>query len=72
MQSRNAIVKIVRNSLCVSLLCLCAASLALAQAGRGGVSGLVTDPAGAVVPGARVVLLNKATGVSQNAVTSSG
>ncbi|MGA9542645.1 MAG: carboxypeptidase regulatory-like domain-containing protein [Candidatus Sulfotelmatobacter sp.] len=72
MNSRNAIVKIVRNLLSVSVLCLCAASIAFAQAGRGSVSGLVTDPAGAVVPGAKVVLLNQATGVAQRTVTSSG
>jgi Carboxypeptidase regulatory-like domain len=43
---------------------------ALAQAGRGSVSGTVTDPNGAVVPGSQVTLLNKATGVSQHTVTS--
>src|SRR5580704_4997249 len=71
MNRRNALMKTTRNFLSVGILLLCAASVALAQAGRGSVSGLVTDPAGAVVAGAKVVLLNQATGVSQHTVTSS-
>jgi hypothetical protein len=43
-----------------------------AQAGRGGISGTVTDPSGAVVVGAEVVLLDKATGVTLHTTTSSG
>jgi hypothetical protein len=46
------------------------AAVALGQAGRGIISGTVTDPGGAVVPGAQVTLLNSATGVSQHTVTS--
>src|SRR5580704_13443017 len=71
MNRRNALMKTTRNFLSVGILLLCAASVALAQAGRGSVSGLVTDPAGAVVAGAKVVLLNQATGVAQHTVTSS-
>ncbi|MGA2855761.1 MAG: carboxypeptidase regulatory-like domain-containing protein [Candidatus Sulfotelmatobacter sp.] len=54
------------------ILLLGASSVALGQAGRGSISGLVTDPAGAVVPGSRVVLLNRATGLTQHTVTSGG
>jgi hypothetical protein len=54
---------------CVGLL-LVAAS-AFAQAGRGGISGTITDPSGAVVQGAEVALLNKATGVTLHATTNS-
>lgn len=43
---------------------------AFAQAGRGSISGTVTDPSGAIVPGSQVVLLNKATGAKQETVTS--
>jgi hypothetical protein len=71
MNCRNALVKTAWKFLVAGILCLCAASTALAQAGRGSVSGLVTDPAGAVVAGAKVVLLNQATGVTQHTVTSS-
>jgi hypothetical protein len=52
------------------LVILLAAVSAFAQAGRGSVSGTVTDPNGAVVPAAQVTLLNHATGVSQHTVTS--
>ncbi|MFZ0139361.1 MAG: carboxypeptidase-like regulatory domain-containing protein [Candidatus Sulfotelmatobacter sp.] len=72
MNRKNALVKAARNFLSMGILFLCAGSMALAQAGRGSVSGLITDPAGAVVAGAKVVLLNDATGVTQRTVTSSG
>ncbi|MFY9980335.1 MAG: carboxypeptidase-like regulatory domain-containing protein, partial [Candidatus Sulfotelmatobacter sp.] len=70
MKDRNAFIEKVRNFLCVCTLFFCAGSIALAQAGRGSISGLVTDPGGAVVPGAKVVLLNRATGVTQHTVTT--
>lgn len=57
-------------SLCACFLIFFASSAAFAQAGRGSISGTVTDPSGAVVPGAQVVLLNRATGVTQRTVTS--
>ena len=43
---------------------------AFGQAGRGSISGTVTDSEGALVSGAQVALLNAATGVSQHTVTS--
>jgi hypothetical protein len=49
---------------------LCMPLVASAQAGRGSISGTITDPGGAVVPGAQVVLLNRATGLTQHTVTS--
>ncbi len=45
-------------------------SSALGQAGRGSVSGLVTDPTGAIIPGAKVVVQSQATGVKQSTVSS--
>jgi hypothetical protein len=71
MNRRNAFVKTVRNFISAAIIFFFAASIALAQAGRGSVSGLVTDPAGALVAGAQVTLLNHATGVAQHTVTSS-
>jgi hypothetical protein len=56
-----------------SLLCiliLSAGTAAFAQGGRGGVNGLVTDATGAIVPGAKITLLNRATGVEQHSVTT--
>jgi hypothetical protein len=69
--SGNKMVKTLRNFLSVGILFLCASSVALAQAGRGSISGLVTDQGGALVQGAHVGLLNPATGVSQHTVTTS-
>ena len=72
MKRGNAMVaKIVRNFLPICALFLCAGSLALAQAGRGSISGQVTDAGGALIPGAQVTLLNPATGASQHTVTTS-
>ena len=54
------------------LICfaLAAAKAGLGQAGRGSISGTVTDETGRVVPGAQVTLLNPATGVTQHTVAS--
>jgi hypothetical protein len=52
------------------LLLIFAGISAFAQAGRGSISGTVSDPNGAIVTGAQVTLLNKATGVSQHTVTN--
>ena len=41
------------------------------QAGRGGVSGTVTDPSGGIISGAEVVLLDTATGVTRHTATNS-
>ncbi|MGB8012953.1 MAG: carboxypeptidase-like regulatory domain-containing protein [Terriglobales bacterium] len=70
MNRGNAIVKTVRNLLSVCILFLCACSVAFAQGGRGSISGLVSDPTGAIVSGAKVTALNHATGVALHTVTS--
>jgi Carboxypeptidase regulatory-like domain len=71
MKSGNAMAVKVRNFLLICILSICAGSVALAQAGRGSISGLVSDPSGAIVPGAAVVLRNPTTGVTQHTVTTS-
>ena len=43
----------------------------MAQAGRGGLSGLVTDTTGAILPGATVTLKNTATGTQQTTKSTS-
>ncbi len=56
------------------ILCILVVFTAIAafgQAGRGSISGTVTDASGAVIPGCQVVLLNKETGAKQETVTSS-
>lgn len=59
---------------CAVLVALLATVLlsvsAIAQVDAGAVRGTVTDPSGAVVPGARVTLTNDATGLSLTVTTS--
>src|SRR5215475_7596640 len=57
--------------LLVFALLLAAPIASLAQTFRGGINGSVTDPSGAVVPGAKVEAVDAATGVSHKTVTSS-
>ncbi len=56
--------------LAIVLFLVPGAPSAFAQAGRGSVSGTVTDPSGAIVPGASVTLLNPGTGVALHTVTT--
>ncbi|MGD0799810.1 MAG: carboxypeptidase regulatory-like domain-containing protein [Terracidiphilus sp.] len=70
MNSRKASAASMGCFLCVCVLLICVASAAFAQAGRGSVSGLVTDPSGAIVPSAKITLLNHATGISQHSLTT--
>jgi Carboxypeptidase regulatory-like domain len=63
---------VIGKLLYASVLIFCSAIAAFAQAGRGSISGTVTDPGGAVIPGAQVVLEETATGVKQHTVTSAG
>ncbi len=54
----------------ISAFAVMVASLALAQVGNGTITGTVTDPAGAVVPGATVEAKNAETGVVFPAVST--
>ncbi len=56
--------------ICGLIFILLASVAALAQAGRGSISGTVTDTEGAVIAGAEVKLLNQATGVAQHTASS--
>src|SRR5215213_2754194 len=55
----------------VFALALCAAA-AVAQTATGGVNGTVTDQHGAVVPGANVTLVNRATNIETRAAAGEG
>jgi hypothetical protein len=57
---------------CALFLFSFACTTASAQAGRGAISGLVTDPTGAIIAGAKVTVESLATGVVQSTVTTSG
>lgn len=60
----------LRKVLYLSLAILVAGITAFAQAGRGRLSGLVTDASGGDIPDAAVTLLNTATGIVQSTVTT--
>ncbi len=60
-----------RLFLSICFLFLFSGIAAFAQAGRGAVSGSVTDQTGAVIPGASVTLFNTATGISLHTTTNS-
>ncbi len=51
------------------LLCVCGAGIVQAQQITGTISGSVSDPTGAYIPGVNLTLTNLATGVKQNTVT---
>ncbi|MFN7997521.1 MAG: TonB-dependent receptor [Bryobacteraceae bacterium] len=55
----------------IALLGALLASLALAQSFLGSLTGIVTDPSGAVVPGAKVEAIEVAKGVRRSATTDS-
>ncbi len=66
----------ITRSLFAALLLTVAVVIAIpvasfAQTFRGGINGIVTDPSGAVVPGAAVEAVDTATGASHKTVTSS-
>ena len=54
----------------VFLIGLIAAAISPAQTISGFISGTVTDPSGAVVPGAQIKLANEANGLQRDGVTS--
>ncbi len=56
---------------CILLLSLFSGIAGFGQAGRGAINGSITDQTGAIVPGAKVTLLNNANGVALHATTNS-
>src|SRR5262249_2680177 len=66
--------KVKNTSGYLTLLVLVASTITplFGQSGQGGIRGSVTDPSGAVVPGADVTATNVATGVTSSTVTSTG
>jgi hypothetical protein len=70
MKNRNVVTFSLPSFLLTWILVLCATPAAFAQAGRGSISGLISDPTGAIVPEARITLLDHATGVEQHSVAT--
>ena len=58
--------------LCLLIIILTLSAQAIAQVSASTITGSVTDPSGAVVPGAKVTATNEATGVSYQMTTTSG
>jgi len=69
MNFRATVAIVVRTSFVAATL-IAGVATAVAQAGRGSISGLVTDPSGAIVPGASVIALEQATGVKLSTVST--
>jgi hypothetical protein len=64
----RSVLRVLTSGLLVALFCVAA----LAQGSQtGGITGLVTDPQGAVVPGANVDVISDTTGKSERRVTTS-
>ena len=68
LRSRSALV----FSLFLLPVFLLLTSTSSAQTFRGGISGVVTDPSGSVIPGAKVDAVDTATSVTHSTVSSSG
>jgi len=70
MTIRGCAASFARGLLCLCVVFACAV-VSFAQAGRGGINGLITDTTGAVIPGAKVTARNAGTGVKLETVSSS-
>ncbi len=62
--------KFIRSTICLLILSTLASLNATAQTGTSRISGTITDPTGAVVPGATVTAKNEATGLTQTQLTT--
>ena len=70
MQTRRGTFRGLMSVFCVMALALALASTALGQSSLGSVRGSVRDQTGAVIPLAKLDLVNKATNVAQHAETN--
>ncbi len=69
MTFRDAVSLVARYSVIAGLL-LSSSGAALAQAGRGAISGQISDPSGAIVPGAKISAEEPATGTKVSTVST--
>jgi hypothetical protein len=70
MKSTSRVHRPIAQVAILLLAVLALTPIAFGQAGNGGISGLVSDPSGAVVPGATITVQNPATGVKQSTVST--
>ena len=68
MTLRTSWLKYLNLSLFIGLCC--GSALCFAQLDRGTISGIVTDPSGSVIAGARVTVTNVETGTQSSTVTT--
>ena len=66
---RKALLKFI-NLCMIFMLLSCGSELCLAQLDRGTISGVVTDPSGSAIAGARVTVTNTAMGTQNSTVTT--
>jgi hypothetical protein len=71
MKKRMNAAVVTRLVQCILLLFLFSSIAGYGQAGRGAINGSITDQTGAIIPGAKVTLLNKANGVTVHTTTNS-
>ena len=69
MRSANSVAFVLLHAL-IAAAFLCFAAGGRAQAGRGGINGLVSDPTGAIIPGASVTATDTATAAKLSTVTT--
>jgi hypothetical protein len=69
MKLTDAFAYVARTAIILAVLFVCAAT-GFAQAGRGGISGIITDPSGAIVPGASVTAQETATDIKFSTVST--
>src|ERR1700722_18896090 len=69
MRFMDAVAFVAWNSAIAGVL-LASTAATFGQAGRGSISGLITDPSGAIVAGAKVVALEQGTGIKTSTVST--
>ena len=61
----------IKYALITAILAVLTSAITFGQTFRGGISGIVTDQTGAIVPGAELKAANEATGLNYTTTSSS-
>ena len=70
MKLTDAFAYVARTTIILAVLFACTVTALRSQAGRGGISGIITDPSGAIIPDASVIATELATGVKLSTVST--